>query len=40
MHILHSGHYTLPKVLTGEFVYQSRATLVGDHFLYSRDLSI
>ena len=24
----------------GEFIYQSKASFIGDHFLYSRDLSV
>ena len=39
MHILHTALYTFPKV-QGEFVYQSKAYLVSDHFLYSHDLNV
>ena len=34
MHILLTVLYTFLNVLKGEFVSQSRASLVGDHFLY------
>ena len=40
IHILHTTLYTSPKVLTGEFVYQSKASFVGDHFLYSHNLNV
>ena len=36
--ILLSRHF--PGFWQGEFVQQSRASLVGDHILYSRDLSV
>ena len=45
--LLHSNisihiHYTIlfiiPMVPTGEFVWQSGASYIGDHFLYSHDL--
>ena len=39
MHILHAVLCTFPKV-HGEFVKQSRASLVGDHFLYSRNVNV
>ena len=34
MHILHTVLQTFPKVLTRRIVQQSRAYLIGDHFLY------
>ena len=38
MYILYTIIYTFLKVLRkGEFVLQSRASVVGDHFLYSPD---
>ena len=40
MHILHTFLCTLLWYWQGEFVKQSRASLVGDHFLYSRDLNV
>ena len=40
MNILHTVLYTFPKVLTGEFVNQSKASFIGDHFLYSHDLNV
>ena len=41
MHILHTVLHRFPMVLTqGEFVEQSRASLVGDYFLYSHDLNV
>ena len=40
IHILHTVFYTFPKVLKGEFVYRSKASFVGDHFLYSHDLNV
>ena len=40
MHILHVVLYSFPKVLEKEFVEKSRAPLVGDHFPYSRDLTV
>ena len=39
MHILHTVLYTFPKVLIRR-VFQSRASLVGNHFLYSHDLNV
>ena len=33
VHILHTVLYTFPKVLKGEFVLQSRASLLGDHLM-------
>ena len=40
MHILHTFLRTLLWYWQREFVKQSRASLVGDHFLYSRDLNV
>lgn len=40
MHILHAVLYSFLKVLEKEFVEQSRAPLVGDHFPYSRNLTV
>ena len=40
MHILNTVLYTFPKALTGEFVYQSKALSIGDHFLHSHDLNV
>ena len=40
MHILHTVLYTSSKCWQGEFVYQSRVFQAGDHFLYSRDLTV
>ena len=40
MHILHTFLCTLLWYWQREFVKQSRASLVGDHFLYSRDLNV
>ena len=39
-HILHTVLYTFPKALTGEFVYQSKALSIGDHFRHSHDLNV
>ena len=38
MHILHTVLYAFPEVLTRRIYLQSRASLVGDHFLYFRGL--
>ena len=40
MHILHTVLTTFLKVLTRRIGQQSRASFVGDHFLYSRDLNL
>ena len=41
MHILHTVLYLFPSVhWLGEFVSQSRASLVDDHFLHSHDLNL
>ena len=42
MHILHTVLYTFLEVLTGEgeFVYQSKAYFVCDHFLYSCEFNV
>ena len=40
MHILYSVLYKFPNCWQGEFVQQSRASLVGEHFLYSCDLNV
>ena len=40
MHILLSVLNHFLRCRQGEFVSQSKATLVGDHFFYSRDLNV
>ena len=37
MHILHTVLCTFPKVLTRRTCQKSKASLLGDHFFYSRD---
>ena len=39
MHILHTIPETFPKILTRK-ICQPRASFVGDHFLYSRDVNV
>ena len=38
--ILYFSNYTVFYAFPKEFVYHSRASLVADHFLYSRDLNV
>ena len=40
MHILHTFFIHFLRNWRGEFVLQSKASLVGNHFLYSRDLNV
>ena len=40
MHILYTVLYTFLKMYRGEFVLQSKASLVGDHLLFSPDLNV
>ena len=41
MHILNTVLYTFPKVLTRRVCFKTiKTSLVGDHFPYSRDLSV
>ena len=40
MHCLHTVLYTFPKVLTRTICLTVRASLVGDHLLYSHDLNV
>ena len=38
--ILYFSNYTVFYAFPKEFIYHSRASLVADHFLYSRDLNV
>ena len=38
--ILCFSNYTVFYAFPKEFIYHSRASLVADHFLYSRDLNV
>ena len=40
MHILHTVLFTFPKLLQVEFVWQSRVSLIGVHFLCISDLNM
>ena len=40
MHILHIVLYTFPKVLMRRIFLYARASLVGDHCLYSHDHNV
>ena len=40
MHILHTVLFTFPKLLQVEFVWQSRVSLIGAHFLCISDLNM
>ena len=40
MHILHTDLYTYPKVLMRRICWKSRASFVGDHFLYSHKFNV
>ena len=40
MHILHTYSIHFLRFWKGEFVQQSRASLVGDRFIYSHDLNV
>ena len=39
LRILNTALYTFPEVLTRRFCLTNRKLLVGDYFLYSRDLN-
>ena len=40
IHILYTVLYTFPQCRQGEFVWQSRTSFIGDHFLHQYDIDI